>query len=109
MGIILSGAPCRDFHVPPAAQWLTHHELIAHAFPFILVVHPRWFALPGSLGRPHLTEQLFAGFVKTDHGIPRIIRQLVRLNDIFHAPDGSVLDVEMATLDKQSKGIAIDE
>src|SRR6266478_660425 len=85
--VILAGAPCRDLHMPPATQGLTHHKLMAHAFPFILVVYPRCLAWPGPLGRPHLPEQLFAGFVKTDHGITRIIWQLVRLNDIFHAPD----------------------
>ena len=71
----------------PAAQGLTHHELMAHPFPFILIVHPRWLAWPGPLGWPHLTKQLFAGFVKTDDGITRIIGQLIRLQHIFHAPD----------------------
>src|SRR5438552_3838100 len=85
--VILAGASCCNLHVPPASQGLTHHELIADAFPFILIVHACWVAWPGPLRRPHLTKQLFAGFVETDHRITRIIGQLVCLDDIFHAPD----------------------
>ena len=86
-GVILAGAPRRDMHEPPASQGLTHHNLMAHAFPFIFVVHPSWLAWPRPLGWPHLTTQLCAGFIETDHGITRVIGQLLGLNDIFHAPD----------------------
>ena len=85
--IILACPPGRDVHVPPATQGLTHHKLMADPFPFILVVHSRWLAWLRPLRRPHLTKQLFTGFVKTDHGITRIIGQRIRLQDIFHAPD----------------------
>ncbi len=56
--VILAGAPCRDWHVPPAA--------------------------PGPLGRPHLTAQVLAGFGTTDPGIPRLRGPLIRLHAIFH-------------------------
>src|SRR5207244_494347 len=32
-------------------------------------------------------KHLLTGFVDTDHGIPRIRGQLIRLPDIFHTPD----------------------
>jgi len=85
--VILAGASCCNLHVPPASQGLTHHALIADAFPFIRIVHACWLAWPGPLRRPHLTKPLCAGFVETDHRITRIIGQLVRLDAIFHAPD----------------------
>src|SRR5205823_2516169 len=39
------------------------------------------------LRQAHLAEQLLAGFVEADHRIPRVVRQLVGLDHVLHAPD----------------------
>src|SRR5262249_51651810 len=51
--IILASASGRDVHVPPATQRFTHHALMTHAFPLVLIVHPRWRAWPRRWGGPH--------------------------------------------------------
>src|SRR3954451_5021340 len=82
--------PCTSLthaYMPPAAQRLTHQQLVADAFPLVLVVHTSRRTPATPLGRSHLPKQLLAGFVEADHRIAGVVRQLVGLDHVLHAPD----------------------
>src|SRR5262245_54939254 len=57
-GIVPSGAPFRHLDMTPAPQRFAHHELVADAFPLVLIVEPSPHARARRLERPHFAEQL---------------------------------------------------
>src|SRR5579871_505341 len=86
-GVIPPRPPRAHPDVPPAAQGLTHHQLMADALALVLLVLPRGAAGLGRQRRPHLPEPLLAGFVETDDGVQRVVRPQVGLDHVFQPPD----------------------
>src|SRR3984957_8211404 len=86
-GVVAPGSPFGHPHVAPPPQRLAHHQLVANAFAFILIIHEGRMARTRSPRRVCVAKQLFARFVKANDRIGQIIRQKIGLNHILHAPD----------------------
>jgi hypothetical protein len=71
----------------PAPQRFAHHELVADAFPLVLIVEPSPHARARRLERPHFAKQLLTCFVEADHRIRWVVGQKVGLDHVLHAPD----------------------
>src|SRR5208283_4246777 len=82
-GPIAAGAPLRHPHVPPAPQWLAHHEQVARPLALVLVIDaggaPR---LRGHRDRD-LTDELLARLVQTDYRMSGVVRDLVDLKHVL--------------------------
>src|SRR5262245_55183409 len=84
-GIVLARPPRAHPDMPPAAQGLTHQQLVADPLAFVRIVHLNTATPPA---RPsHLAKQLLARLVEADHGVVPIVRQQVGLDHILHTPD----------------------
>src|SRR5262245_9579685 len=86
-GIVLAGPSVAHLDVTPAPQRLAHHQLIADALAFVLVILLGRAARPAQQRLSDLAEQLLAGLVEADHRVARVVRQKVRPDHVFHPPD----------------------
>src|SRR5207245_863279 len=68
-------------------QGFAHHELVAHALAFVLVVHAGGPPPTRRLRFADLAEELAACFVEAHDRTCRIIGQQVGLDHVLHAPD----------------------
>src|ERR1044071_5676094 len=87
MGEILSRPALRHLHVPPSALRLDVEEDITGAASVILVVAT--LRLPRLCGQrqAHLVRELVRELIEADGGELRVVRLLVQIQQVFHAPD----------------------
>ena len=86
-GVVPPGATFGHLDVTPAPQRLAHHQLVADAFPLILVVHMSRSARAAPPGLSYLTEELLARLVEADDRAPRVVGPQVGLDHVLHPPD----------------------
>ena len=80
------GASFGHLDVTPAAQRFATHEQIADSLALVFVIHALRVSRSNRQRLLDFADQLLAGFIHADHGKVRVVRQLVRLQDILHVP-----------------------
>jgi hypothetical protein len=81
---VFSRSALGDRHVAISSQRFHFEKYLGNAVADIFMVHPCRSSRRAGYRFVHFSDELFAGFIHTDHRIVRIIRQFVDGNDVFH-------------------------
>jgi hypothetical protein len=82
---ILPSAMIGHFHMPPTSQGFKQYKEIGYSLPFVFIIDPLRPTRLCRNGLLHFANQLFAGLIHANLRVFWIIRQLVNVQNIFHA------------------------
>jgi len=81
---ILSCSTFAERYMPSARKWFHFHEDLGDPFSDVLIVHTRRLSRRTWDRVSHLTDHLFTRFIHTYYRIIRVVRQVIKFENILH-------------------------